>query len=120
MLIKTYTAGGAVARYRLAKFAAEAGKVLASTAPTDETVGVTTDIAAVEGERVDLVHHGEALVTAGGAIGQGKFFVAGAGGKAVQGEPGAGVRAIGMALEPASADGDIFRAFIFPAVLAAS
>lgn len=119
MLIKTYTAAGTILRYRLVKFDAAAGQVVAATAATDKTVGVTTDIPAAANERVDLVHHGEALVTAGGAIAQGEFIVAGADGKAVQGVPAAGVRAIGLALEPA-ADGDIFRAFIFPAVLAVS
>lgn len=116
MTIKTYTAIAAVAPYRLIKFGAADGEVQPATAATDETIGASTDIASAVGERCDVVHHGEGLVTAGGAIGRGKLFVAGAAGKAVQAAPAAGasVRTIGMALESATADGDIIRAFIFP------
>ncbi len=115
MLTKTYTAAAAIGKYRIAKFDAE-GQVSAATAATDEAVGVTTDIPAAPGERCDIVHNGEGFVTAGGAIGAGKCIVAGADGKAVQVAPAAGstVRLIGMALESATADGDIIRAFIYP------
>jgi hypothetical protein len=69
-LIKTYVAQGAIPAYHLVKFGTVDYSV---TVGTDATglVGVTTEIAAADGEAVDIIHDDIAFVQLGGTVTRG-------------------------------------------------
>ena len=105
-LFKSYTAGAALAAYTLVKFSA-AETVVAAAAVSDSIVGVSHDIAAAIGERVDVVHDGIAFVVAGAAVAQGALLTSDASGRVVN-------RTIGIAIEAATALGDVIRVLLSP------
>ena len=113
MCIKNYTAGGAIAKYRIVKFSAD-GTVVQGAAATDLLIGVV-DIpnAAVSGNRVDVVRDDLTLVELGGTVTRGDFLTADSNGKAVTAAPAAGVnnRVIGVA-ETSGVSGDVIYVFI--------
>lgn len=115
ILMKAFTAGGAISPYRLVKFSA-AETVVASAAAGDFHVGVNTDLAIASGERVEVSVQGIAFVEAGAAIVIGTLLTADASGRGITAAPAAGVnnRHIGIALEAASAAGDIIRVLLSP------
>lgn len=96
---KTYTAEGAIPKFRFVKFGAAASSVLQATAVTDRIIGVyigTTD--AVAGDSVEVCLLGECMVTAGGSIGRGMTLTTDATGQAVNAAPAAGANAKTAAL----------------------
>lgn len=115
LLFKAFTAGGAIAPYRLVKFSA-AETVVQSAAAADAHVGVNTDLTVALGERVEVMTHGIAYVEAGAAITIGTLITADAQGRGVTAAPAAGAnnRVIGIAMEAASAAGDIIRVLLSP------
>jgi len=117
--IKNYTASTNIGARRIAKFGASDGTASLATAAADAVIGVTTDIDATSGERVDVIHEGFAEVYAGAAITRGALLVADANGAAVTAAPGAGanVRTIGFALQSAIALGDIINVYVQPGSL---
>lgn len=114
-LFKNYSAGGAIAAYTIVKFSG-AETVVAAAAVSDALVGVSHDIAAASGERVDVAHDGIVFVVAGAAFGQGALLTSDASGRAVAAAPAAGTnnRVIGIALEAATAAGDVVRILLSP------
>lgn len=112
--IKTYVAGADIARYTPVKFHTTAGQVVKATTGADEVIGVTTEIDVVAGERVDVIHAGEAFVATGAAVAAGKLLMADATSRAVAAAAGAGsnVRTFGMAVEASLAAADVIRAEI--------
>lgn len=114
-LIKTFVAGGAIARYRIVRMSA-ADTVVQAAAATDALVGATTDIAADSGERTDIVMSGIAIIEAGAAIALTAFVTSDAQGRAVAAAPAAGAnnRIVGIPLEPAVAAGDLIRVALSP------
>jgi hypothetical protein len=114
-LIKNYTAGGAIAAYRITRFSA-ADTVVQAAGATEALTGVTMDVAPVSGERVDVVHDGIAIVEAGAAFAITALLTADAQGRAVAAAPAAGTnnRIIGMPLEAAVAAGDLIRVLVSP------
>lgn len=110
LLYKAFTAGGAVAPYRIVKFSG-AETVVQSAAAADAHVGVNSDLTVASGERIEVMTHGIANVEAGAAITIGALVTADAQGRAVAAAPASGVnnRVIGVAMEAASAAGDIIR-----------
>lgn len=114
-LFKSYSAGAGIAAYTLVKFSA-AETVVAAAAASDFIVGVSHDVAAATGERVDVAHDGIAFVVAGAAIAQGALLTSDASGRAVTAAPGAGTnnRVIGFAIEAAAALGDVIRVQLSP------
>ena len=114
-LFKSYTAGAALAAYTLVKFSA-AETVVAAAAVSDSIVGVSHDIAAAIGEHVDMVHDGIAFVVAGAAVAQGELLTSDASGRVVTAAPAAGTnnRTIGIAIEAATALGDVIRVLLSP------
>jgi Uncharacterized conserved protein (DUF2190) len=66
-LIKTYRAEGAIPAYTIVKFSAADYEVAIAAAQADKIVGVTTEVAPLDQEPVDVVHTGIAYVMVGAA-----------------------------------------------------
>lgn len=117
-LFKNFTAGGAIAAYTIVKFSA-AETVVAAAAVSDLLIGVSHDIAAASGERVDVALDGVAYVVAGAAVALGAQLTSDASGRAVTAAPAAGTnnRVIGVALEAAAAAGDVIRVLLSPSTV---
>lgn len=97
LLTKTYTADGDVAQHRIVKTSA-AGKVAQAADPEDALYGVSDELGADDGERVDVVVVGIADVEYGGAVAAGDLLTSDANGKAVEaGAAGETHRVIGTA-----------------------
>lgn len=114
-LIKNFTAGGAIAARRIVRLSA-ADTAVQAAAATEALCGVTTDIPAASGERVDVVLNGIAEIEAGAAYAITALLTADAQGRAVAAAPAAGTnnRIIGIPLEAAAAAGDICRVLLSP------
>lgn len=89
-LIKTYDASGAIPAYTVVKFTATDFQVAAAAAVGDALAGVTTEIAAADTERVDVIHDGIAYAYAGGTIAPGDPLTVNASGQVVKAAPAAG------------------------------
>lgn len=99
-LIKNLIAEAAIAKRRIVKFGADADHALQGAAVTDLLIGVSTEIDAALGERVDVVLDGIAEVEFGGNVTRGNKLTSDADGKAVVAAPAAGVnnQIIGIAM----------------------
>jgi len=115
LLMKAFTAGGAINPYRIVRFSA-AETVVQAAAATESMFGVNTDLAIVSGERVEVLTQGIAWVEAGAAIAQGALVTADSVGRGVTAAPAAGVnnRHIGIAMDAAVAAGDQIRVLLSP------
>lgn len=112
-LIKTYDAGAAINPYTVVKFTTTDFQVLQATASTEPLAGVTTEIAAASGERVDVIHDGIAFVKAGGTIAAGDPLTTDSNGNAIKAAPATGVNANCFGRARYSAvSGDVFEALI--------
>lgn len=99
-LIKTFTAGAAIAARRIVTFdGTDDGEVIQAAAATGLLIGVS-DLSAASGERVDVVLSGVAVVEYGGNVTQGALLTADADGKAIAAAPTAELtyRVIGVAM----------------------
>lgn len=114
--VKTFVAAVDLAHRAIVEFTANDGEVTLSTTASGPIAGVVDHPGGAKtGERVDVVLFGPAEVVAGGAILPGRFFVAGAGGKAVAAAPAAGANnVIGGRVLVGAANNDIVKAFINP------
>jgi len=99
-LIKSYTAGADLTAYRIVKPGAADGVVIPSAAVSDLLIGVTNDVAALNGERQDVIHMGIADITLGGNVTRGNPVTSDSVGRAVNAAPAAGANnhIIGFAL----------------------
>lgn len=113
LLNKTLIAGAAIAARRIVKFSA-AETVIQAAAVGDLLVGVSSDIAAASGERVDVMVVGIALIEAGAPYAITARLTTDSVGRAVAAAPAGGVNnaIIGIPLEAASAAGDICRVLL--------
>lgn len=114
-LTKTYEAGAVIAPRLIVTFSALIpGAVVPAAAATDAIIGVSTDVGAALGERVDVMHSGIAAVKAGAAFSAGDLITADAAGKAVKAAPGATAsdRILGVALDAATAADEIVDVLI--------
>lgn len=116
-LIKSYTAGGAIAANTIVKFGATDTTVVPAAAATDLSIGVS-DLAASSGQMVDCIMDGIAMVKAAGSITRGQPVTANASGQAIAATPGAGVRIVGIALA-SGVSGDLVPVRIGPAYFSA-
>lgn len=102
----TFTAGGAIAKGNPVKFSS--GKVVATTAANDQAIGIALDSAAASGDIVPVAvlgsFTGTVQIKAGGAISQGAQVTA-----AATATSAATDVIIGVALEAASASGDMIE-----------
>lgn len=107
-LIINFTAGAAVAPYRIVKFGASDKVAIQAAAATDLLMGVSDQLGAGSGDPLDVVRSGLAEVEYGGNVERGQPLTADADGKAVAASPGTGatVQIIGHA-EVSGVDGDI-------------
>lgn len=86
-----YTAQGALARYRFAKFGTADGTIAVATDDASAIIGVTHGINLADGERGDIVRGDMPLIEYGEAITRGDFITAGAAGVAMKfTKPGGG------------------------------
>lgn len=114
LLIKTFTAGGAIGAYKAVKFSADNTVVLAAAA-TDIPIGVTTGIATASGAQCDVIMGGIAEIEYGDTVTRGAHLVSDANGDAVVAAPAATEtnNTIGRALI-AGVDGDIGYVLVNP------
>jgi len=115
LMFKAFTAGGAINPYRIVRLSA-ADTVVQAAAATEGLFGVNSDLTIVSGERVEVMTDGIAFVEAGAAVTISSLITADASGRGVTAAPGAGVnnRVIGVALDAASAAGDVIRVLLSP------
>lgn len=86
-LTLNYVAAGAIAARRIVKHGAADGAALQATASTEAFLGVSTDIPAGSGERVDVYREGVVPVQYGGNVTRGDPLTSDADGKAVVAAP---------------------------------
>lgn len=114
-LVKTFTAGGAIAANTLVKFSAD-DTVVQAAAATDSIVGVCVQPGgAASGDRVDVQLGGIAKVKMGGTVARGALVTADADGQGVAAAPAATVsnRTAGIAMRTC-ADGDLGDVLLAP------
>jgi hypothetical protein len=103
-LTENFTAGAAIAPYRICKPGAADGVALQAAAAADLSFGVSDSLGAASGGRVDIHTMGVVEVEFGGVVARGAQVTADADGKAVT--AAAGDRTVGIARVTAAA-GDI-------------
>ena len=115
LMYKAFTAGAAIAAFRIVRFSA-AETVVQAAAATESMFGVNSDLAVANGERCEVMTDGIAWIEAGAAVTIGALITADSVGRAVAGAPAAGVnnRVIGVALDAATAAGDQIRVLLSP------
>lgn len=103
---KNYVAEGAIAPYRIIKRGTSDAGVAQGAAAADFVFGVTGELGAANGERIDVHQGGQPDVEYGGAVTRGDPLVSDANGMAVVAAPAAGanVRIIGFAAVSAVAN----------------
>jgi len=118
VLAKNYTAGGAIAAFRIVKMGANDGEVVQAAAAADFLMGVNGELAPASGERVDIQKVGVARIEFGGTVTRGGPVTSDASGKAVAAAPAAGANAriIGFA-EVSAVSGDIADVLIAPSLM---
>ena len=93
ILATNYVADVAIPKYRIVKHGTGDRAVTAATAATDSSIGVTNELDAAAGERVDVWQVGIAYVEAGAAVTRGAPVTADAVGRGVAAAPAAGAYA---------------------------
>ena len=118
-LASNYTAAAAIPKHRIVKHGATDREVALAAAATDACIGVSHEISADKGERLDVWHVGIVLVEAGAAIARGAPVASDSTGRGITAAPGTGVnaRVVGFALEAAGAAGDLVRVLLAPCVM---
>lgn len=115
VLVENFTAGAAVSPYRIVMPGAADGFVLQATAVTDALFGVSDNLGAASGRRLDVITAGLAAVVYGGTVARGDWLTSDATGRAIAAAPSAGVNnnVIGQARN-AGVVGDIGSVQIAP------
>lgn len=115
ILFKNFTAGAAIAAFRLVRFSA-AETVIQAAAVSEFIIGATQDVAPANGERAEILMAGIAYVEAGAAFALGALLTTDGVGRAVVAAPAAGTnnRIAGFALDAAVAAGDVVRVMLAP------
>lgn len=87
-LVKNFVASGAIAAHRCVKISAS-NMVAQASAASDALIGICENLAAADGERVDVVLSGIAQAQAGGSITIGDYLTCDSNGKVVTATRGA-------------------------------
>jgi len=111
--IKTYDASGAIPAYSVVKFTATDFQVTLGAAVSDKLCGITTEVAAVDGERCDVIHDGIAYASCGGTVAAGDPLTVNATGQVVTAAPAAGTNnnCIGRARQ-SGVSGDVIEVIV--------
>ena len=111
---RNYDAGADIPRYTIVKISADF-TVVPCTSATDRSIGVTTEIDASSGERVDVYRDDFAYVVLGGTVVAGDPLTSDSNGAAVKSTPAATVTncVVGFA-ETDGVAGDVIKAYIQP------
>ena len=115
----SYNAEAAIAAYRIIKFGANDGGILAASAPTDALIGGNGRIpAAAAGDRLDVVRDDLVEIQLGGTVTRGDLLTSDSVGRAVTAAPAAGtnMRTVGMA-EASGVINDIVWVSLFPGIM---
>ena len=117
-IVKGFTAGGAIAAFRIVKPGSNDGEVVQAAGATDSLIGVCESVGPASGERCDVIQVGIADVEFGGSVTRGGPVTADSNGKAVAAAPatGANARVIGYA-QVSAASGDIAPILLAPGVM---
>jgi hypothetical protein len=112
---KNFTAGAAVTKRRIVKFGAADFTAVMAAAPTDLLIGVSAELDAASGGRVDVHLAGIAEVEYGGNVTRGQELTSDANGKAVAAAPAEGVNnaVIGRAML-SGVEGDVGSVLLAP------
>jgi hypothetical protein len=113
--IRNFNAESLVEPCRIVKFGATEGTVAHAAAITDKSFGITTNVGAAEGERVDVIYTGPAVVETGdGTINPGDPLTSDAQGRAIKADTSSGglAEVIGYAVSSSSAAGTLIDAVI--------
>lgn len=113
-LVKTFTAGAAVAAHRIVKHGSGDRAAIQAAAATDLIIGVSDSLgAAASGDSMDVILSGIANVEYGGNVTRGQLLTSDADGKAVAAAPAATAsnRIIGVA-QVSGVSGDIGKVHI--------
>jgi hypothetical protein len=104
--------------FRIVKVGAADFAALQASAVSDKLLGVSTEIDAAAGERIDVVHKGTADLKLGGTVARGDFLTTDASGQGVTAAPAGGVnnQIIGRALL-SGVNGDIIPVLVAPGML---
>lgn len=118
LLSKAFDASGVIPPYTFAAFGGSDGVVTVANA-TSNIVGITPEVGAADGQRVDVTMMGEEYVTAGAAFTAGSQLVPNATGQAIAAAPAHAVvePTYAVALESATAAGDVVRVVLRPGVV---
>lgn len=118
-LITNHEAGAAVTRYRIVKNGSSDNTVIHATSGASALVGITGQLGADSGDRVDVCRSGIEPVELGGTVTRGAWLTSDANGKAVAATivAGTAVHVIGQA-EIAGVSGDLINCRIQPTVIA--
>lgn len=113
LFAKSFNAGGAILANSIVKVGANDYDALQGAAATDKLIGITTEVAAATGERVDVILDGVADLKINGAVARGDLLTSDATGLGVTAAPVAGTnnRIIGVAMISGVA-GDIIPCFL--------
>ncbi len=114
LLAKSYNnaQAGGIPRNRIVMFGASDNDMILGTGSNMPLMGVTQELATVQGEQVDVTHIGIEFVEAGAAFTRGTIISCDSIGRAIG--AGAGQWQIGRALESATAAGDRVRILVTP------
>lgn len=96
MLISNYRAQGALEAHRIAAAGSDEQTVTQAVNGTNALLGVTTEVGADNGSRIDVIHSGIADVDFGASVAYGEALTSDADGKAVPAS--SGDRLIGIAM----------------------
>ena len=118
ILTRSFEAGGAIGARRIIQIGTADGHVVQADASSDTTIaerpiGVSDELGAKSGARVDVHLAGIADVVAGGAVARGSSVKADATGRAVA-TATASDFVVGVALTAATAAGDIIPVLLAP------
>tara|TARA_R110000868_G_scaffold19036_2_gene82364 strand:+ start:304 stop:684 length:381 start_codon:yes stop_codon:yes gene_type:complete len=99
-LTKTFNAGAAVTKCRIAKFGADERTVIMSALAVDAHVGIVDNLTVASGDPVDVILAGVATVEYGGTVTAGALLTADTSGRAIvaTASAAANVRVIGVAM----------------------
>ncbi|WP_293766393.1 capsid cement protein [uncultured Aquitalea sp.] len=116
VLSKNALAGAAIGQYLFVKHGTADDVMLQAAAGTDLIIGSSQDVSPAQGERFDVAVCGIGFITAGAAIPRGSRLMSDANGRAIVAAAAAGSNVFtgGVAMEAATAAGDVIRYNIVP------